>query len=731
MSIDCALQRLLDGQWAEAVPIFKDLHEQYPMDPGLLHNLAVCHEMLGDIEEATDVYRNNIARHPYYHRSALGLYNCARMRDVNERTDERTALVLARARYEALLAALNAWRAAGIPDPTQALLLLSEALFSVGLKDYNDAAIALFVQAVEQTSATETRHYAQCYYENYVGREYFMLHPPRLPLELDEIASRPSENGREKRTPAFVVVLVASAGYKRMLRNCLASMPPSLSRHALVVCLDREVQADVQSYHRLSAVVLPGNAPRFPEVALYNQPAFNQIVHVKMAVVHRLLSSGSRVLCCDLDVAWRSDRAMRWLAEAEAEAEACHIDSRVSSPKLLFQRDTFDRACTGLFYACPGAGEHAREMADIFDIRHFPPDCGDQPVVNWWLRHRYQGQWGYLPSDLFPNGEDHRRRKCEPDYDPVAVHYNNMLSIDKPAAMRASGDWHLPEPDSPQERIWLDTEPYRLAPHTNSGYSGPWIEQAYAAHWRKTNRTNPEPHCTNPEPHCMYLPIYWTELMLQDRNKYDAALRYVSGLPQQPYYTVVQHGDGVRLPDNVKVFASGRPLEGQVCIPLLKEDLTCSPASKPVLISFNGTVTLNNDPKGIRTRMLEATKGDVLVYTGPKWKEVLRDSVFVLCPRGFGPTSFRLGEAIQCEAIPIIIWEDELCLPYRDELDWESFSVLVHASEVDQILGRVRVLDVGSMRQKVRGVKHLFTYEHVCSYIDCGFANICAQTCGT
>ena len=37
----------------------------------------------------------------------------------------------------------------------------------------------------------------------------------------------------------------------------------------------------------------------------------------------------------------------------------------------------------------------------------------------------------------------------------------------------------------------------------------------------------------------------------------------------------------------------------------------------------------------------------------------MRDSLFSLCPRGYGPTSFRLYESIQLGSIPVYIAEDD------------------------------------------------------------------------
>ena len=40
------------------------------------------------------------------------------------------------------------------------------------------------------------------------------------------------------------------------------------------------------------------------------------------------------------------------------------------------------------------------------------------------------------------------------------------------------------------------------------------------------------------------------------------------------------------------------------------------------------------------------------------WEALIQGSVFHLCPRGNGPTSYRLYESLQAGTIPIYIWEE-------------------------------------------------------------------------
>ena len=60
----------------------------------------------------------------------------------------------------------------------------------------------------------------------------------------------------------------------------------------------------------------------------------------------------------------------------------------------------------------------------------------------------------------------------------------------------------------------------------------------------------------------------------------------------------------------------------------------------------------------------------------------VRDSAFVLCPRGGGPSSFRLFEAMMLARVPVII-SDEWVPPQGP--DWDAFSIRVAESEVEGI----------------------------------------------
>jgi hypothetical protein len=62
--------------------------------------------------------------------------------------------------------------------------------------------------------------------------------------------------------------------------------------------------------------------------------------------------------------------------------------------------------------------------------------------------------------------------------------------------------------------------------------------------------------------------------------------------------------------------------------------------------------------------------------------EMLRDSYFVLCPKGLGPTSWRFYETMMAARVPVIISDG--WVPARD-IDWASCSLRVRESDIESI----------------------------------------------
>jgi hypothetical protein len=229
-----------------------------------------------------------------------------------------------------------------------------------------------------------------------------------------------------------------------------------------------------------------------------------------------------------------------------------------------------------------------------------------------------------------------------------------------------------------------------------------------------------------------YLPIFWTNYYLSETEKRPCPRlqQFIeTQLPKSDhYFTIVQHADGIaeRLPPSSLIFSCGGL--GDVPIPLL-----CAPHPLPsnqerdLLASFVGIIQSPfNDRTGIRTKMRDMlgeepgiriieARNDTTLF-----RAMMSRSVFALCPRGYGKTSFRLYEAIQMGAIPVYIHDDPW-LPYQSELDWNSFSVLCPAKEMPTLAKRLKNFSpekIERMQMTLREVyEKYFTFEATCNYI--------------
>ena len=87
---------------------------------------------------------------------------------------------------------------------------------------------------------------------------------------------------------------------------------------------------------------------------------------------------------------------------------------------------------------------------------------------------------------------------------------------------------------------------------------------------------------------------------------------------------------------------------------------------------------------------------------------VLDQSVFTLCPRGYGPTSFRIMEALQYGSIPVYI-SDYFRLPHEKPFD---YGILVTPPELPKLSEILKMADVPYLQKLGRkAYKEIFTYE--------------------
>lgn len=228
-------------------------------------------------------------------------------------------------------------------------------------------------------------------------------------------------------------------------------------------------------------------------------------------------------------------------------------------------------------------------------------------------------------------------------------------------------------------------------------------------------------HNAPPDGERVYLPIMWTSFYVN--HKYGKDMKQLRKLQQfidsldrsKKYFTVLQYDDGIlndisRL--DIKVFGSGG---GRIDFPI---PLICKPHGRIdndrfILANFIGSIT-----HPIRKRMIDALPKNDMYYIHTDHHEitsfcsVLAESIFTLCPRGFGLTSFRICEALEQGSIPCYI-SDEFIIPGHK--DFNEYGVLIHSdqiNEIDDILKSISVDQIVSKQEAGKRIyEEMFTFE--------------------
>ncbi len=247
----------------------------------------------------------------------------------------------------------------------------------------------------------------------------------------------------------------------------------------------------------------------------------------------------------------------------------------------------------------------------------------------------------------------------------------------------------------------------------------------------------------------IYLPVFWTSYYVTQGYGENIQFSYnwLNTLDRsRKYFTVVQYASGIYVPQlniDMLVFSAGggglnkksecvrvedyygcrqhifHGNKGDYDIPLM-----CLPifphtnVKKDIYCSFMGR--LNTHECRFKMRDILKHNPKYMFYESQgyaKYNEIVNRSVFTLAPRGYGYTSFRIYEAIMAESIPIYIWQDKKVLPFEDTLDWSSFCIIVHSSEIDKLPTIMERIDVESYQKKLREVKSQFHFKETFQYI--------------
>ena len=207
------------------------------------------------------------------------------------------------------------------------------------------------------------------------------------------------------------------------------------------------------------------------------------------------------------------------------------------------------------------------------------------------------------------------------------------------------------------------------------------------------------------------IPIFWTNVYIMETKGGDRRRLiqpYLDALPDTKYFTVSQHDDAVaeKLPPGTISFEGGGNGNG-IPLPLICSKLPIThnnEVDKDIFCSFVGS---NTHPIRDKIKQIYGTDKDFSLHMKP-WTDTVPQnqleffidittrSKFSLCPRGYGAQSFRFYEILQLNSIPVIVYDKEW-LPFKNEIDYESFCVLIKASEVSTL--KDKLLNISQNQQ--------------------------------
>jgi len=267
----------------------------------------------------------------------------------------------------------------------------------------------------------------------------------------------------------------------------------------------------------------------------------------------------------------------------------------------------------------------------------------------------------------------------------------------------------------------------RPASYTYAGKKNNWFEEYFFENARLLADNN------NPR----YLPIFLDHIYLHAQagsflpgefsriyRQLWCLLNQISNSPNRFFvllgiyeFPVWQHQ---LFPTNILVFSAAG--YGDVAIPLLKGERAFRWEKKSIPVSFMGNLGGFSDADGTRSEMAKVFQDVAYISQGPDWEDIMSASVYSLAPRGQGPTSFRLFEAIALGSIPIYIWKTRKWLPYEDEVNWNEFSIICEDGEMEKTRDWILSEEGQNWARGKRDVLESFhdkylTYRGVFSYI--------------
>lgn len=218
-----------------------------------------------------------------------------------------------------------------------------------------------------------------------------------------------------------------------------------------------------------------------------------------------------------------------------------------------------------------------------------------------------------------------------------------------------------------------------------------------------------------------YLPIYWTNYYIS-RNYGKADMsdlqEYLDSLDRsKKYFTIVQWDDGILNNINgldIFKFASGGI--GDYPIPLSSYYFNQMPKKEikeyGYLCSFAGSIYGRHKVREIMTEVL-IEKSSIFITDNrieyDLYLKLMNNSLFSLCPRGYGKTSFRIYESLMCKSIPVYIYDDPW-IPYFDK--FEDYGILCDIKDVNNLYNRLCNMNILEISSKLNNGNIIFNKKY-------------------
>ena len=385
---------------------------------------------------------------------------------------------------------------------------------------------------------------------------------------------------------------------------------------------------------------------------------------------------------------------------------------------IACQNDTGPYYCSG-FFVCRGNERTLnmfREMVKNYDRE-------DQTTLN---NHIHLAKSKFLSHKFFTIGHllntAWTGQEFEIKHEILMHHSNWVIGLDRKAKLmdivREKNSARISNIQSQIDQHFSNWRPSPEYPTYPSYHEGAYLEDSFYEYFKESNIASNR----------FYIPVFWTTCYCD--NKIQGLQEAISRLnPNMKYFTVAQHDDAIREslpPDTICFNAGGNG--GGIPIPLvcspIKDDIKPKHSTRDIFCSFVGSTT-----HPIRSAIFESLKGnDRYFFSNRIWTpsvpqedlerflDIASRSVFSLCPRGYGRSSFRLYEVMQLGSIPVFVY-DEKWTPFEDEIDWNEFSVLVRSSDIhriDEILSSYSESKIEQMQNNLyKYWKENFTMESI------------------